>query len=183
MAETNPYESPKQNVISDSMLEYGDVRILSAGGRIGRLRYFAYSIGIVMALYLAMGVSVGLATMLPESAGSIIIPLVTFVAAIAMIYISIVLMIQRLHDTDKSGWFSLIMLIPIVSIIFTFYLWFMPGSAEQNRFGNPPPPNKTAIVVVALIGIIMFIGIIAAIAIPSYNEYIQRAQEAATQAP
>lgn len=183
MAETNPYESPKQNLVSDSMLEYGDIRILSADGRIGRLRYFAYSIGIVLALYLVMGISMGLATMLPESAGTIVTALITIVAAIAMVYISVVLIIQRLHDTDKTGWLSLIMLIPIVSIIFTFYLWFMPGSAEQNRFGNPPPPNKTAILVVALIGIIIFIGIIAAIAIPSYNEYIQRAQEAATQAP
>ncbi len=183
MAETNPYESPKQNVITESMLEYGDVRILSAAGRIGRLRYFAYSIGIVLALYLAMGISMGLATLLPESAGTIISAIITIVAAIAMIYISIVLMIQRLHDTDKSGWLSLIMLIPIISIIFTFYLWFMPGSAEQNRFGNPPPPNKSAVIVVALLGIVIFIGIIAAIAIPSYNEYVQRAQEAATQMP
>ncbi|MDN4588910.1 DUF805 domain-containing protein [Xenophilus aerolatus] len=44
---------------------------------------------------------------------------------------------RRLHDIDKSGWFLLLGLIPLVN----FYLLFLlvqPSQSESNRFGAPP---------------------------------------------
>ena len=43
----------------------------------------------------------------------------------------------RLHDIDKSSWFLLLGLIPLVN----FYLLFLlvqPSQSESNRFGAPP---------------------------------------------
>ncbi len=48
------------------------------------------------------------------------------------------LAIRRLHDLDKTGWFSLIYFIPIVNIIFEFYLLFCKGTEGTNRYGSDP---------------------------------------------
>lgn len=179
MSDTNPYESPTQNIETESTLEYGEINLLSAGGRLGRLRYFTYSFGIVLGIYFIMALGFAIASVLPEGINAVVMGIVGVLAAAAMIYISVVLMIQRLHDTNKNGWLSLIMLVPLVSVIFSFYLWFMPGSDEKNAYGNPPPPNKSAVLIIGLLAIVIIIGIMAAVAIPAYNDYLLRAQQAA----
>jgi len=47
--------------------------------------------------------------------------------------------IKRWHDRDKSGWWMLIVLIPLVGLIwFLVELGFLPGTPGPNRFGPPP---------------------------------------------
>jgi uncharacterized membrane protein YhaH (DUF805 family) len=47
--------------------------------------------------------------------------------------------VRRLHDTDKSGWWVLISIIPILGLII-FFLLMVDGSKGKNRFG--PKPKK-----------------------------------------
>ena len=95
------------------------------------------------------------------------------VAYIAMIVISIMLTIQRSHDFNMSGWFSLLALVPLVNMIF----WFIPGSDGPNRFGAKTPPNSALVLVGVWIVPLVFIGgIIAAVSIPAYQDYAKRAQ-------
>ncbi len=52
---------------------------------------------------------------------------------------AILVYIKRWHDRDKSGWWMLILLIPIVGAIwFLVELGFLPGTPGPNRFGPPP---------------------------------------------
>lgn len=53
-------------------------------------------------------------------------------------YPTSLLHIRRLHDLDKSGWFILIMLVPIINLLFIVYLLVAKGTTEPNRFGNDP---------------------------------------------
>jgi MFS transporter, ACS family, hexuronate transporter len=46
--------------------------------------------------------------------------------------------IKRWHDLGKSGWMSLINLIPGVSIIVPFWLGAAAGEDSQNRYGQQP---------------------------------------------
>jgi uncharacterized membrane protein YhaH (DUF805 family) len=46
--------------------------------------------------------------------------------------------IRRLHDQDKSGWFILIGLIPIVGPIILLVFYFLEGTRGPNRFGPDP---------------------------------------------
>lgn len=47
--------------------------------------------------------------------------------------------IKRWHDRDKSGWWMLIVLVPIIGAIwFLIELGFLAGSPGVNRFGPPP---------------------------------------------
>ena len=43
--------------------------------------------------------------------------------------------VRRLHDLDKSGWFLLIGLIPIIGAILLIYWFVSPGTDGRNRFG------------------------------------------------
>jgi uncharacterized membrane protein YhaH (DUF805 family) len=46
--------------------------------------------------------------------------------------------IRRLHDTDRSGWFVLIGLIPILGWIAIIILMALPGTEGNNKYGSVP---------------------------------------------
>ena len=90
----------------------------------------------------------------------------------AALVFSVITAIQRSHDMDWSGWTVLLTLIPLVGLIWVF----KPGSAGANSYGAPPPPNTTGVKILALLlPAIVIIGILAAIAIPAYVDYQNRA--------
>ncbi len=45
---------------------------------------------------------------------------------------------RRLHDTNKSGWFQLIWLIPLLGWIAMIYLLVQEGDTEANQYGEVP---------------------------------------------
>ena len=46
--------------------------------------------------------------------------------------------VRRLHDIEKSGWFFLIVLIPIVGILYLIYLFIQEGNMSENIYGSVP---------------------------------------------
>ena len=161
----NPYQGPKSDVVDVNRdEEYQSVRIFSVSGRIGRVRFIAYTFGLS---FLCSMLAVMLAAALGGLGGFVL--LVNWVAIIAL---SLMLTIQRAHDFNASGWLGLLGLIPLVNLIF----WFIPGTDGPNRFGHQTPPNTWGTVVAAcVIPIIFVIGIVAAVAIPAYQDYAKRA--------
>ena len=89
------------------------------------------------------------------------------------------LMIQRSHDFNTSGWLSILILVPLINFVFLF----IPGPNGTNRWGSKTPPNSTAVVIGAWICalIIPLSGIVAAIAIPAYQQYGERAKTLRTR--
>jgi uncharacterized membrane protein YhaH (DUF805 family) len=45
---------------------------------------------------------------------------------------------RRLHDIDRSAWWILIMLVPIVGAIILFMFMCLRGTFGLNRFGPEP---------------------------------------------
>lgn len=65
--------------------------------------------------------------------------MLSMVIGIALLYPSFALAIKRLHDRNRSGWFFLISLIPIVGPIWILMeVWFLRGTVGANRFGGDP---------------------------------------------
>jgi len=58
--------------------------------------------------------------------------------SIAVFIPSITVSVRRLHDINKSGWWYLILLIPLVGIIVFLIFACMPGTNGSNRFGADP---------------------------------------------
>jgi uncharacterized membrane protein YhaH (DUF805 family) len=162
---TNPYTAPRA-AVSDIEVEqeYQEIRIWSASGRIGRLRYLAYSTGAT----LLAGVVAGLAAAVDPTLGS----LVSLVAYCGALVFTVIAGIKRSHDMDWSGWTFLLALIPIVGLIWVF----KSGTQGANSHGAPPPPNTMGVKILGfLLPAVMVVGILAAIAIPAYVDYQKRA--------
>jgi uncharacterized membrane protein YhaH (DUF805 family) len=76
---------------------------------------------------------------------NILIAITSFFWVIYVIYGLAVLIpglavaIRRLHDTDKSGWWLLIGLVPLVGIIVLIVFWATEGTPGPNQFGAPDP--------------------------------------------
>ena len=51
---------------------------------------------------------------------------------------SIAVVVRRLHDTDRSGWWILISLIPLVGVIVLFVFMCLDSQPGTNRFGVNP---------------------------------------------
>jgi uncharacterized membrane protein YhaH (DUF805 family) len=65
--------------------------------------------------------------------------LVWVIIAVALTYASLAVWAKRWHDRDKSGWWSLIALVPIVGAIWILVeLGCLPGTEGPNRFGPDP---------------------------------------------
>ena len=54
---------------------------------------------------------------------------------VAVILPYLALLVRRLHDTDRSGWWYWISLVPCIGGIWLLILLIQPGTAGQNRFG------------------------------------------------
>ena len=51
---------------------------------------------------------------------------------------SLAVLVRRLHDVGKSGWFYFIFLIPIIGIIWLLVSICTEGQKEDNKWGSDP---------------------------------------------
>ena len=169
--QANPYVTPESEIDTHEE-EYAELRYFTANGRLGRLRYLAYGVGVYFVAGLVQAGAAGVASLLGEQAGLIIGGLVSIVVGIGVLVLYILWTIQRINDFNLSGWLTFLFILPIIN----FALWFIPGSDRPNRYGPMPPRNGIGVILLSLLMPILIIGILAAIAIPAYHDYSTRAQ-------
>jgi uncharacterized membrane protein YhaH (DUF805 family) len=99
-------------------------------GRAGRAEFWWFVLANVL-VYVALMILMGIAD---------IFFILYLGYAIATIVPSIAVAIRRLHDTDKSGWFLLLGLIPFVGAIILIVFYAMEGTPGPNNFGAAAEP-------------------------------------------
>ena len=120
--------------------------LFSFEGRIGRMPFWvATLVMIVVAVVLNVAIF-GAAIMsgdpsalgaTPGSMGGVV-SIGALVVAIGMLWIGLAVQAKRWHDLDKSAWWILINLVPIVGGLVTLVMCgFLAGTPAQNRFGEP----------------------------------------------
>ena len=60
------------------------------------------------------------------------------IVALATLIPSLALHIRRLHDTNRTGWWLLIGLLPFFGAIVLFVFSLLEGTPGSNRFGDDP---------------------------------------------
>ena len=66
--------------------------------------------------------------------------LIALVGIVAMIIPTIAVSVRRMHDTGKSGWMLLILIIPCIGFILWIVWMVEDGQAHDNAYG-PVPTN------------------------------------------
>jgi uncharacterized membrane protein YhaH (DUF805 family) len=172
MDEANRFAPPGAQVadVAEQGVGFQPVRLWPPNGRMGRLRLLAYGAGLYLAFVVVSGLLGGLGAV-TQSPNAV---LALSVVAFALYFIGgLILIIQRSHDMNISGWWSLAAFIPFVGLIWLF----KGGTPGINRWGAPPPPNGWAVRIIGLIfPVVLVVGIVAAIALPTYVDYTKRAQ-------
>ncbi|MEO8489387.1 DUF805 domain-containing protein [Pseudomonas sp.] len=147
----SPYAPPRA-AVGDNHAEFSTLKVFTIHGRIGRLRYLAWTLVLTLALLVAGGIistaSFAVATASP-TAGVILGSLLGFALFVALVWVSVQIGVQRLHDLGWSGWLYLLNLVPLVNSIFPLLLLVLPGNTGANQYGPPPPRNSTAVKVLA----------------------------------
>lgn len=124
---------------------YEPLSALSLTQRLGRLRFACYQFtatlyaGLVGVLLAVLSQSV-----LPEiavMAGALVMLMVLTVYLIG-------LMVRRLHDTGKSGWWAVLVLVPVANLLLMIFLFLENGDSMVNRFGTPNPPPGWLVILV-----------------------------------
>ena len=109
-------------------------------GRARRREYWSFYVVSLLVVFVAMlvdqyVVNPNFLNMTPEEAkgGGFL----TAISGLALMVPHIAVTIRRLHDTDRSGWWALLGLIPIANIALLVFM-FIQGTVGSNRFGPDP---------------------------------------------
>ena len=62
--------------------------------------------------------------------------------ALALLIPSLAVAVRRLHDTDRSGWWVLLCLIPLIGGIWLLVLLCLDSTPGENQYG-PNPKEET----------------------------------------
>lgn len=104
-------------------------------GRARRQEFWMFTL-INMAVFVVLGIGAGILANVSEGLGGL-----AFVGIglyyLAILVPSLAVAVRRLHDTGRSGWFLLLSLVPLVSLVL-LYFYILEGDAGPNLYGPDP---------------------------------------------
>lgn len=110
--------------------------IFSFQGRINRLPYWL----VTLVIYGIGSVSGQTSTQYgPDNPMTIVPVIITLVTFVLGVWIALAVQVKRWHDRDKSGWWALINIIPVIGWIWVLIqCGILKGTEGENRFGKDP---------------------------------------------
>jgi uncharacterized membrane protein YhaH (DUF805 family) len=106
-------------------------------GRASRSEYWYFVLFHILSLLLAFAIGAAATEVIGNSvdfAAGLLILIVYIVLYIPQISVAV----RRLHDTNHSGWFWWITIIPLLGLIIWIWLTCTKGDEFPNEYGEPP---------------------------------------------
>lgn len=103
-------------------------------GRARRKEFWSYQL-VYFLLYLAVYIPSLILIVMTEISSFAFIP---FVMAIALWLPGLAVCVRRLHDIGRSGWWYLILLIPLIGGFILLYWAIKEGDPGPNQYGEDP---------------------------------------------
>ncbi len=69
---------------------------------------------------------------------------IAFLYTLAVLIPSFAVAVRRLHDTNRSGWWMLISLIPFIGVVALFVFMLLDSQTGSNKYGPNPKELQTA---------------------------------------
>jgi uncharacterized membrane protein YhaH (DUF805 family) len=110
-------------------------RYADFSGRSRRKEYWMFILGVII-VAVVIGIIEGILG-INQMVGGVYGPLTTLLF-VAVLIPGIAVQVRRFHDQDKSGWFVLLGLIPLLGGIIVLVFMCLEGTNGPNRFGADP---------------------------------------------
>ena len=111
-------------------------------GRASRMEAVGFVLGdlfVSVALgFLEGGLLGGIYGAIADGDGDITFGVLSTVYVLATLLPRLALMVRRLQDMDRSGWWLLLLAVPVIGNLFPLLLLVIPGTAGENRHGPDP---------------------------------------------
>jgi uncharacterized membrane protein YhaH (DUF805 family) len=170
----SPYAPPRA-AVGEDLPEFSTLKVFTVDGRIGRLRFLAWTLVLTVAMIVVssvfVAVGLGIAAASPTFA-MVIGFLVGIAALVAFVWVSVQITVQRLHDLGWSGWLWFLNLVPFVGSIFPILLMVLPGNTGANQYGAPPPRNSTAVKILSALWLAFIPLMFVVLLIPGLTSYL-----------
>jgi uncharacterized membrane protein YhaH (DUF805 family) len=98
-------------------------------GRASRSEYWIWW-GFLVVVYFAVGAT----ALLIGSTGYVVLTLV----GLAFLLPNLAVTVRRLHDTGRSGFWLLIVLVPLIGVIILLIFLLLDSQSQPNKWGPPP---------------------------------------------
>ena len=168
---TNVYAAPTANLSTDDIVT--ETILFSFNGRIGRIRWIAYMCGMFFLTSMIVAIALGILTVGNPALLKKLEYLNTIVGFGVLIFVSR----RRLRDLGLGAIFLGLAIIPFINLYFFFMMIFKRGDEGANEYGPAPSPNTRSVYLLAwIMPAIFVIGILAAVAIPAYKSYSDKAR-------
>lgn len=122
---------------------------LTPAGRFGRLSmigWYGFLNIITFLALLILSLAVGIFNFNTLALNQQFVGILTGISGLAYLAIGVlyfyfycVFIIRRLHDLNKTGWWMLWLLFPILNLFFILYLLLGSGNPNTNQYGAPRP--------------------------------------------
>lgn len=105
-------------------------------GRLNRKSYIYRSIFLSLVLFVVQGVLTFAANTI--GALELLFAVVAFGFSLFDFVSNIMMGVRRLHDLDLSGWWMLLLCVPLINLFFAIYIYFFKGTEGPNQYGEDP---------------------------------------------
>ena len=102
-------------------------------GRAPRSEYWWFTLFLILGNLAATMIDVTMFSVAADQYGPL-----NSIFSLATLLPGIAVSIRRLHDVDRSGWWLLIMFIPLIGWLVLLFWEVSPGTPGANRFGPDP---------------------------------------------
>lgn len=106
-------------------------------GRASRTEFWMYFLFQIIVGFVCMFLDM----MFETTFGSEVYGLIYIAYCLATLLPTLAVKVRRFHDTNKSGWMVLLVLIPYVGFIIVLILLALEGTKGDNQYGPEPVDN------------------------------------------
>lgn len=106
------------------------LKYMEFSGRASRSEYWYYSLGYVIGS-IVVSIVGGLLGNIPHM-------VLMGLYSLGLLLPALAVSVRRLHDLDKSGWWLLISLIPLLGALALLFFYVQKGTTGPNRYGSDP---------------------------------------------
>jgi uncharacterized membrane protein YhaH (DUF805 family) len=118
--------------------------LFSFQGRLNRAKWWLINIGVIVVETIVFAILFGGTAMMADpdqvmAAMSGINAVIVVIVAVVAFWISLSLAVRRFHDRNKSGWWVLIVLVPVIGgLWYLIECGFLKGTTGPNNYGPDP---------------------------------------------